>query len=525
MLHIRVIYLVLNYLLCGKAPDQIWGPEIQNSKHTVIFPAIALRADLTYYIRNIQLLVNTDLNMATTKVSKQAKNLIKNPVPIEKSWEDRFNLVAQQLSPDQVRMRLQMASMGQVGAIQTIYQMMDTDGKYAGICKSLKSAVAMCPSKIVPARKKSRSATLAYKIVLEQFSRINKVKLISQLCNYYIRGVYVGKMIWKLEGSSNTSNELAFFKGLEMIPGSRLVVDTNFNSPTYGELMLMSDQNPSGRPISSYQPGALLLTTEEVEGFSYDMIGAARRCLGWWLSKMYTQVNWTDFNDNWAEPTRVAYVPNEMKAEKRKEIARYLRFLGRNLYAIFDEDVELDLESKASMGTVSTYRELIQLANDEMSFAITGSSLSSGSNKQGSYARDESHLKVRRENVISIAANVEEEINHDIIPIICNFNIDEQFDPEEMPSLKIIVPRAEEKEKLAEMYDKVTKFIPVSVRQIREDLDLEEPVDGEETIGPDNRNQFDQFRDPKNDSSAVPDEKETGKSGSKSGEADDNEPA
>lgn len=409
-------------------------------------------------------------------------------VPVQ--YADPIGNLPEEIAPSTVRNKLRMASSaGYLGGLHILYKQMLSDARYAGLRKSLQSSVALCPLNISQGKKGNRASKLAYNLIKEQFTKINKVRTIKQMTDPYFMGTSVNGILWDLMPSSHTTNDTAWFRGLKSLDPARLYVGVDpQNENEYQKLLVSSIEFPEGKPVTEFEPGSIIWADDgdTDEGY-YHLAGAARRCLGWWLGKLYSQSYWSEFNETFAEPIRIAYVDQEASRKERLQLEKFLKFLGRNMYGIFDDSTDIDLMEANKLGTVTTFREFIQLANEEISIAINGEIESSGSaNKFGSNAKAETHLKVRSNIVGTVVEDTNEQIS-EIRDHILRLNIDPEMEEDEKPIMGLQLPRPEDKETLSRFYDNVTSYIEVPAKQIRRDLELMEAEDGEETIGPKDR--------------------------------------
>lgn len=418
-------------------------------------------------------------------LSSDVKYLARTVVTEERQFVDRLGLIPEEARPEEVRHRIQQAQNGYIGPLQEMFMLMETDARYRGLLKQLRSAVAACPVKAKVAQNKGRGAKRAFNLVEDNYRRLNLARTIRQMTQPHVRGVCVWRNIWVLEHSSVTGGETAFFHGLDTVPGARLVMINDATSVHHGELGVMSMEHPGGFPVSEYQYGSVLVgMDEEAEKSYYDLAGTARACLGWWLAKNYTKTFWGEHNQTFGEPVRMAFVPDGTDPRQVKKLERFMKFMGRHMYGIFDEDIDVQLQNAVNTGTVSTYKELINMANDEIAIATVGQVQTSDGGQNGSYAKAAVQYQVQRLIVQAICQMIKEML-YEINLALCRFNLSSDFDPEDLPSQAPMVPRSEDKSTLADMYTKASKLLPIKLSQIRDDLELEEPEDSDETIGPD----------------------------------------
>lgn len=450
-------------------------------------------------------------------VSKQAKALTKIVESAGMDFSSRLSQVPEEASPESVRRAITQAAGGYIGPLQELYMMMETDARYKGLLRQLSSFVGSCPVRGKAAKTHNRGSKKAYELIMANYKRANVPRLIRQLTAPHVRGVTVWQRIWKLEDSPVMKGKTLFLRGLQTVPGSRLIMKSDPYEAHFGEIAITSQAFPQGRPVSTYPQGSILFgQDEEAEAGYYDMAGAARSCLGWWLAKTYTKSYWSDHNKTHGEPIRTAFVPDTMKPAELAKLKRFLSDMGRNMYGIFDEDIDIQLQNAVNTGTVSTYREMIEMSNDEMAVALVGQNQTSDGGRNGSYAKSAVHYQVQRLIGITVVQLVREllyELNLDI----CKFNISEDFDPDDLPDYGPVVPRSEDKKTLVSMYAQAVKLVPVKISQIQADLDLEEPEDDDETIGPDTHQQ-DRPVDPLNPAASQVRPGENGKTRSRASE-------
>ena len=424
-------------------------------------------------------------------IVKSKKHALLSGVSSVRSISNPYDIsISEEITPNGVRSRLLQARLGYIGALHVLYKNMLTDSMYSGLHNSLKSSISTCPLNINRGDMKTRRSKKAYKIVKEQFKRLNVSRMIKQMITPYFNGCYAASVDWELMPSNYSETDLYWIRGLTILDPSRYQVGMNPESPdSFNKLLITSMDYPEGLPWDKFQYGSILYADNgEVDEGYFHLAGAARRCLSWWLAKRFSQTYWSEFNETFAEPIRVAYVDESTTTDEKKQLKKFLEYLGRNMYSIFDEKVDIELMESNKMGTVTTFSELIKTADNQMSVAVAGQIESSGSgNKFGSNAKAETHFKVRGEIVSAIAHDINSQISK-LVDYICYYNVSEDMMEEEKPVATLQIPRPEDKKTLAEVYNVVTGILPVTKRQIYRDLEIEEPEEGEETIGPENRN-------------------------------------
>jgi phage gp29-like protein len=417
---------------------------------------------------------------------KQLRKLSGSDVIKKDGFNDRTLSLPKLITPEEVRRRLGSAQVGDLGPLQEVYLLMDTDSRYSGIVNSLYASVIACPIKVTPSEKKNRDSKRAYELAQQMFGvhRLTKAAVAMTLAKTYVRGVGIYEVNWDVMRGTD-GKKYIFPTNLRIVPPTRYLMNVEYQSDHYGELMIASNDKPEGHTLDEYPYGKIIALTDGTDEGFFDLAGAARRCLRWWLIKTYTELWWSQYTETYGEPGRVAYVSPGTKRAQIARIERFLKTLGRSMYAIFDNDVDLEFMSQ-SLGTPATYKQIIDLANAEIAVAIHGQTQTTDGGEYGSYAKAKVQLGVRLE-IVQLVCQIIQAGLQELLKYFVDFNFGADFDPSLMPTIAPVVKAEEDKEKLTNVFDKITKIVAVPTSHIYESLEIPIPEDGEETIGPEDR--------------------------------------
>lgn len=443
------------------------------------FSHIIVRIPFLQYKSYLTNMEKTIGRMSKRKQDQLVRHKIKN------DFVQKEATISYDITPDNVRSKLTQASQGEIGGLQELYVFMASDGHYQGLVKSLVSSVVACPIKLERPKRQTATSEKAFKLVEEMFERLDTNVMMREGCRPYLRGVAAWQNNFVRKKSYVDGNNYIFLhkhKPLTPVPGILLSVDLRNDSPTFGELMIREGKVAEPVPLSSYQYGTMIFREDEQEAGYQEYLGAARRSLNWWLSKKFQTLWWNRYNETFGEPTRIAYV-NELNMEQDdiRDVESYLKYMGRDLYGIFPDDVEIQLQSHVTQGTINTYEQLMQFADDQITMAVLGRERTG--NAQGSYAREKEENVARKDIIANICGDIHSMFMEQIM-VFLRYNIDVEFDEVDAPKAIPIPPDPEGKAVLADVYTKITDMIDVPVKHIRRTFGIPEVEDGEETFGP-----------------------------------------
>lgn len=390
-----------------------------------------------------------------------------------------------QLTPGLMRALLARADeAGEVGPLYDIYERMEaTDTMYGGLTDQLKSAVAGFKIKVRPApttTEADRKLADEYaEVGREVMSGLNQHAVTRGFCAPHFLGVKGYLLTWHLK-SLPYGRRMWMPKTVQPVRGRHLAVERNTESPTYGEIGLRAKGEFGIRAFSTLPPESYILLETDDAHDRYASVGAARKCVPWYLGIQYVQSRWVSYIESYGSPLRIGRYPRGTGKETKAELARFLQTLGNEGYALFPNDMELILQEANRQGTVTTYQDFIRMGHSQYAIALLGQADTVGGKSEGGYARSVVANSIRYEVLQEVGSYVgqgwETLVGH---AIRANYgpDADERLFPEVRPV--IITPQ--------EMTAKTTTFTTLQAAgvPISEDYPFEQilgsepPRDGE----------------------------------------------
>jgi len=154
------------------------------------------------------------------------------------------------------------------------------------------------------------------------------------------------------------------------------------------------------------------------------------RPIAWmYLFKNYSLKDWVIFNERYAMPSRIGKYSGGATDPQIKELEKAVRRIGTDAAAVISDNTIIELIESKARGEVGAYEKLCEYADDQMSKAVLGQTLTSGtgSGSSGSYAQAKVHNMVRQDliksDMISLAAVIRDQIIKPLVRL--NFGNDE----------------------------------------------------------------------------------------------------
>jgi phage gp29-like protein len=410
----------------------------------------------------------------------EAGQLVERRV-IQYAAGDRTGAFSQELTPERIERALRGASGGSLGELQDIYtKMQATDAHVQACMKSVKSALASYPIRVAESKTRNEASRAAAEMAQDMIARLNHNKLVRQMANAHFSGVRIFENMFDLVETERGPQ--VFLADLKLVPPARYKFETEDGNPRYGMLMIVTEDEQEGKHLDKFPYGKLLVVEdgEHEDGF-YDLAGAGRSCLFWYLAKNMSSQWWAEFNELYGQPLRIGYHDETMSESERDDMARYMRNLSRASWAIFPEHSDVQFVEMNKNGTVKTYNDLIGLGNNEISKAIVGQIGTMGRDKYGSYGEAGVLNTVRFEIIMSNAEMIETALQQAILHC-AQMNLDPAFDPADLPRCYLPIPNPEEKIKKAELFDRARRFIRIPMAYVHDELGIPTADASEEVI-------------------------------------------
>lgn len=319
-----------------------------------------------------------------------------------KGFLERRGFQLTSLTPDLVRGARNAASQGDLGPLQELYEKMETSETFfGGLVSVLKSGVGSMDISVSPGRgltvEEQQMADEFAVMLDDQMTILDTPQLSKLFLDGYFRGVRLIEVEYELIDYPY-NRTYAMITDYTPVAPSRLRWETAYTRGDWGELLIKTHDIQRGRPVSDFPTGKILTSIERHERGRYDLMGAARRCVPWFLLKVFAQGWWADYAEIYGKPIRIARYPKSSSGATLDTIEQFLQRLGEDAYGMFPEGVKVDLIEANRGGNISTFEDIIDKCNQEISVALVGQSETSlAPGEGGAGARAAVLSNIRRE--------------------------------------------------------------------------------------------------------------------------------
>ena len=413
--------------------------------------------------------------------------ITKNPekqLVIQTSTVSRIEELVDQITPTMVGEAIEEAASGNIGKLQGLYMRMSaSDARFRGLQTVLHAGVLANPLRVFPSQSQTPQSKEYEQVAKDLLTMFRHSDILRKLTRSYLTGVSIFEPLWTVSKGSDGKDRVLPYK-LELVPPTLYKFDTEEDSPTFGEMMITTADEPDGIPVSEYPWGRLLMTDDGAEKGFYDQAGACRPCLFWFLVKNKNSSFWAEFNELYGEPTRVAYYDEDISDADLTKLESFIKNIGRAAYALLPQGVELDITERVNSGQVKTFEDLINLANTEMSIAIVGQTQTSDGGQYGSYAKANVQMVVLYQIIKMIGVMVKEAFD-DLLVSTLVYNFGPDIDHNDLPQIKLVVPNPEEKEVKARVFKMAQELgMEIPKQHAHDELGIPTASDGDEILEP-----------------------------------------
>lgn len=401
-------------------------------------------------------------------------------------YDERLGLIPREISPSKMRTIIQNAATGDLGDLYELYDKMEsTDSRYGGLVSSFKSAIGGVPLKVVAAEGRSegeKAIAEDYATVIEEnLAMLDTHNLMKALAEVYLNGAKVFTMSYRLE-EYPYNRRIAVVDEVKEVAGQRLGMETNQTSDHYGELLVKSLQNPEGVPVSSLDDRMIFEVSDGDQENKYDMAGAARRCLGWYITKIYAQLWWTEFVETYGQPIRIGRYPSGASDSAKNIMKGFLKMLGKSAYGMFPSGMELQLLEPSGSANPATFKDLLDQANKEMAVSILGQSETVGGQKRGSHAKVKELNSIRFEILQDVAKIIQKGFKQ-IVKNIIRVNYGGNYNVRLLPKVQPILVNPQDSESKMKVFKEAASMgLQIPIDHIHEQLGIPKPKIGETII-------------------------------------------
>jgi phage gp29-like protein len=204
-----------------------------------------------------------------------------------------------------------------------------------------------------------------------------------------------------------------------------------------------------------------------------------KNCLRWW----------SIYNEKYGAPTAIGTFAPHTGEDDRAHLLDALRALQTDIGIVVPEGISIQLLESRGRGDGSTYRELADWCNDEISKIVLGATLTSGEGRRsGSLALGSVHEAIRQDYREADARLLEDVLNGTLLRWITELNFPRGTRP---PHLAFDTRPAEDLEAQARIdRELVALGVPLPLRYFHERYRRPEPAPGERALRFDDSNLY-----------------------------------
>ena len=403
-------------------------------------------------------------------------------IATQTGYNDRLGLIPASISPTVLDSIRKEAASGQLGRLYELYEkMVATDARIGGITGSLKATVSGLPLKTVRAETVSAGEVALAEdyrgVIREAHNQMDTHSFVSDLVEPYLIGTKAFQLKWRIEDYPR-GKKIAIPNSPAPIPGQSLEWQNTMLDPNWGELKIVEINNAEGTYFKDIDTRRAFVVSDGTAKGRYDTLGALRRTLGWWITKMYAQLWWVEYVESYGQPMRVARYTPESTSRERAQLKSFLSTIGRQKWGLFPQGADIQLLEATQAGNITTFSDIIKVANNEIAVALMGQSGMTQDSAQGSRAKLEVLDGVRIEIVSHVAQIVAKGFKA-LNDAILRANYGEAYIKRLCPQTKPIVPKpGSNTEKLATYTGLAEAGVPVAVDEIHESMGIPQPEQG-----------------------------------------------
>jgi len=323
------------------------------------------------------------------------------------------------------------AGSGFAGLFNLYDEMEEKDGHLFAVLQTRKNGVLSCPRKVVAVSDSRRDQEIARFIerALRRIAGFDQSLL--NVLDALGKGLSIQEIVWEIRDGQVAVRELK-----SRAPGRFLFADD-------GALRLNVYATPGfSTPADAYADNAAAQTglsrslwgqalpdrkfIRFTFGGLYDNLygrGLCARAYWYYWFKKNNLKFWVIYNEKFGSPTVIGKYRPGASEEDRRRLFEVIDSLQNDTGVTVPESVSLELLEAQRTGNASTYRELAEWCNDEISKIVLGATLTASEGRRsGSLALGQVHERVRGEYIEADARAVESVVNSQLVRWLVDFN-------------------------------------------------------------------------------------------------------
>ncbi|MEO5327297.1 MAG: DUF935 domain-containing protein [Magnetococcus sp. THC-1_WYH] len=212
------------------------------------------------------------------------------------------------------------------------------------------------------------------------------------------------------------------------------------------------------------------------------------RTLAWpFIYKHYAVADFAEFLEIFGLPLRLGKYPSEATQEEKAALTRAVREIGHAAAGIIPEQMTIEFEESARIGSNNMFMSMIEWAEQSISKAVLGGTLTSQADgKTSTNALGNVHNDVRRDLLESDARQIASTLTRGLVWPLTTLNT-AITDPQRTPVFRFDTRQPDDLKKFADALPPLVAVgTQIPVRWVYESLGIPEPKEGEPVLGTNN---------------------------------------
>lgn len=244
------------------------------------------------------------------------------------------------------------------------------------------------------------------------------------------------------------------------------------------EMKICTAEHPEGIPLPQNK---FAVHKYKAKSGHPSRAGILRICAWMYLFKNYDVKDWIAFCEVYGMPLRIGKYDPGASEEDKISLMKAILELGSDAAGIIPTNTSIDFIDSNKTATAQIYELLARYCDEQMSKAILGQTLTSGTDGGGSYALGKTHSEVRHDLTAADSVGLSGTIRRDIIGPLVEYN----FGPAaNLPFFSIACQESEDLKELMEIYKGLAVDIglPIPKSHVYKKFHIPAPEPGEMTI-------------------------------------------
>ena len=409
------------------------------------------------------------------------------PVPAQYRTND-FDL--SNVTPEQVRTILRNVRTGKLEDQDRLFRLMlDTWPRLRKALNEVAGAVSRLPIQIKPAIREGAEEPTPQAIrihetverAMESFAprpgywELDNKSGVRALIDAYAKGISVLEIVWHVQNSIISPRCYA------PVPAKYLAYPSAGNEV---DRLMVAPKGTTSGPLEDFPPDRFLIAVWSQGGMHPIHAANLRTLTKYWLASVYGLGWLMQFAQLFGVPWR--HVETDGSEGAMDAAESMLENVGSTGAAVTGPGVKLNiLDGVTGSADSMPQSHLMDVADRACDILLLGQTLTTDNTGTGSRALGEVHEGIRVEVIQSVASWVSAILTEQLIPAIVRLNFG-SVPAEDMPFADITIPRVKDTKAAAERFKILVETgVKMPAKWVYEELEIPEPVDGEEIFGED----------------------------------------